>query len=89
MKLDAKHGVSVGTNYTTETAGKEITHYIAESVREKLCLCLSAAKFFSLMLDGSTDSGNICGGITTTFFTREQATAHFVCIMNYKHYVGC
>ncbi len=59
MKLETKHGVSVGTNYTTETAGKEITHYIAESVREKLCLCLSAAKKFSLMLDGSTDSGNI------------------------------
>ncbi len=32
---------------------------IAESVREKLCLCLSAAQFFSLLLDGSTDSGNI------------------------------
>jgi len=59
VKLESKHGVSVGTNYTTETAGKEITHYIAKSVREKLCVCLSAAKFFSLMLDGSTDSGNI------------------------------
>ncbi len=57
VKLEAKHGVSVGTNCTTETAGKEITHYIAESVREKLCLCLNAAKKISLMLDGSTDSG--------------------------------
>ncbi len=47
VKLEAKHGVSVGTNYTTEMASKEITHYIAKNVRrEKLCLCLNATKFF-------------------------------------------
>ena len=33
VKLEAKHGVSIGTNYITETAAMEFTHYIAESVR--------------------------------------------------------
>ena len=41
-------------------AAREFTHYIAESVRHHLCNCLtcSTANFFSLLLDGSTDSGN-------------------------------
>ena len=50
VKLDTKHGVSVCTNYITETVSKEFTHYITESVRARLCLCLSAAKYFSLSI---------------------------------------
>ena len=50
----------MGTNYIhSETAGKEFTHYIVESVRARLCLYLIAAKYFSLTLYGSTDSGSI------------------------------
>ena len=57
-ELEARHGVAIGTTYTNEIAGKTFTHYIAESNRQQL-LELAQAKFFSLLIDGSTDTGNI------------------------------
>ena len=58
-ELEAKHGVNVGTTYCTETAGKSFVHFIAESKRQELALELQKAKFFFLLLDGSTDAGNV------------------------------
>ena len=58
-ELEARHGVSVGTSYRNENAGKEFIHYIAETKREELKQRLGSAKFFSLLIDGSTDKGNI------------------------------
>ena len=58
-ELEAHRGVNVGTAYTNEPAGKTVCHYIAESKREELLKCLAKAKFFSVLMDGSTDSGNI------------------------------
>ena len=55
--LETRHGVSIGTTYTTETAAKSFTGYIAQAQRNKLDL--EKAKFFSLLLDGSTDAGNV------------------------------
>jgi hypothetical protein len=57
--LEAHHGVEFGNSYTNETAGKEMIHYIAESRRQVLMKKLGDASFFSLLLDGSTDKGNI------------------------------
>lgn len=34
-------------------------HYIAEAKRRELSEKLSKARFFSILMDGSTDSGNI------------------------------
>ena len=58
-ELEVHHGVCLGTSYINETAGKEIIHYIAESRRQELKQKLAQAKFFSLLLDGSTDVANI------------------------------
>lgn len=58
-KLERRHGVDVGATYTNENAGKTFCHFIAESQREELAESLSNAKFFSLLMDGSTDKGNI------------------------------
>ena len=55
-ELEARHGLSVGTSYRNENAGKEFIHYIAEM---ELKQRLGSAKFFSLLIDGSTDKGNI------------------------------
>ena len=49
----------VGTNYTTETSARSFIHFIAEAQRKKLVTVLQQAKFFSILLDGSTDSRNI------------------------------
>ena len=53
------HGVQVGTSYLNENAGKDFVHYIAMAKQQVLLQHLTKAKFFSLLLDGSTDKGNI------------------------------
>ncbi len=58
-ELEACHGVAIGTTYTNEIGGKTFTHYIAESNRQQLLERHAQAKFFSLLIDGSTDTGNI------------------------------
>ena len=56
-QLEAKHGVDVGTAYRNENAGKTFCHFIAESKREDLVTKLTKANFFSILMDGSTDTG--------------------------------
>ena len=46
-ELESRHGVSVGTSYVNENAGKEFIHYIAESKRQELRKTLAIAKFFA------------------------------------------
>ena len=58
-ELEAHHGVAIGSTYTNEIAGKNFTHYITESIRKQLFKRLAQAKFFSLLMDGSTDHANI------------------------------
>ena len=58
-ELETQHGVRVGTSYVNQNAGKEFIRYIVESRRQEVKQTLANAKFFSLLLDGSTDTGNI------------------------------
>ncbi len=58
-QLEEKHGVHVGTAYRNQNAGKDFCHFIAESKREELTQKLAKAQFFSILMDGSTDTGNI------------------------------
>ena len=57
-ELEARHRVAIGSVYTNEIACKSFTHFIAESQRRRLLEKLAQAKFFSLLIDGSTDKGN-------------------------------
>ena len=57
--LEARHGVNIRITYTTETTANSFTGYIAQAKRNELVVNLQKAKFFSLLLDGSTDAGNI------------------------------
>ena len=57
-ELEARHGVHLGSSYLHENAGKEFVHHIAESRRQDLLSTISEAKFFSLLIDGSTDQSN-------------------------------
>ena len=50
-ELEARHGVSVGTSYVNESAGKEFIHYIGISRRADLKQRLANAKLFCLLLD--------------------------------------
>ena len=58
-ELEARHGVDLGTSYVNKSAGRTFCHYIAEGRKENLVETLTKAKFFSLMMDGTTDKGNI------------------------------
>ena len=58
-ELEEHHGVKLGSAYKTEIAAKEFAHFIAESKRQELVHTLQSAKFFSLLMDGSNDAGNI------------------------------
>ena len=57
--LESKHGVDLGSAYMNEIAGKTFCHYIAETKRSELKSLISTVKFFSVLMDGSTDKGNI------------------------------
>ena len=63
-ELESHHGVNLGTSYINENAGKEMIHYIAKSRRQELRQKLAKGKFFSLLLDGSSDAANIDNEIT-------------------------
>ena len=58
-EFEARHGVQVGTSYRNENAGKDFVHYIAMAKQQALLQHLTKAKFFSLLLDGSINKGNI------------------------------
>ena len=58
-KLEKRHGVDIGNSYLNKARAQEFTHYIAESQRLQLRRKLKDAKFYSAMIDGSTDAGNI------------------------------
>ena len=58
-QLESKHDVEVGTTYHNVNAGKTFCHFIAEFMRDNLKEILSKAQFFSFLMDGSTDTGNI------------------------------
>ena len=58
-ELQTKHGIDIGkTSYTNETSAKTFIHFIAEAQRQDLFCIIQNAKFYSILLDGSTDTGN-------------------------------
>ena len=58
-ELEKKHGVDIGVAYTNEGSGRMFVHYIAETRRREIVDKINNVKFFSILLDGSTDKGNI------------------------------
>ena len=57
-EMEKKHGVDIRSSYTNERSGRTFVHYIAEAKRQMLVDKITNAKFYSLLLDGSTDTGN-------------------------------
>ena len=54
-----KHGVGLGTGYKNDQACATFVQYIAKDQRLQLVDILSKAKYFSIQIDGSTDSANV------------------------------
>ena len=58
-ELQERHGVDLGSGYKNEKACAMFVDYISLEQRRILMNSLDRARFFSLQLDGSADSGNV------------------------------
>ena len=58
-ELGSCHGVDLGQSYATKDCAKSFTHYIAESQHNAFMGSLSTAHFYSFIMDGTTDAGNV------------------------------
>ena len=58
-ELHERHGVNLGNGYKNEKACATFVDYISLEQQHTIVNLLARAKFFSLQLDGSTDSGNV------------------------------
>ena len=57
--LEARHGCGLGISYKNAGSARSFTYYIAESQRQSFINLFSSVPYFSFLLDGSTDEGNI------------------------------
>ena len=58
-ELQERHGVNLGTGYKNEKACATFVDFISLEQQHIVVNSLAKARFFSLQLDGSTDSGNV------------------------------
>ena len=58
-ELEERHGVDLGFAYKTDVSAKVFTHYIAESQCQSFYESLTQSNFYSFLMDGSTDAGNV------------------------------
>ena len=54
-----RHGVRLGFSYNTRESARSFAYFIAESQRQEFHQMLSSTKFFSFLMDGSTDKGKV------------------------------
>ena len=57
--LEERLGVNVGFSYKTQESAKMFSHYIAENQRQSFLRAFTRSNFYSILMDGPTDSGNI------------------------------
>ena len=57
--LEKRHGVALGVTYLNEKGCVELTSCVGESLEDELKATLAETRYFSILSDGSTDSGVI------------------------------
>ena len=68
-ELELRYGVDLGQAYKTKDSAKLFSHYIAEGQREELLESLSTSCFYSFLMDGSTDKGNVEDELITILYS--------------------
>ena len=58
-ELEVRHGVDLGQAFKTKDSAKVFSHYIAEGQHQELLGSLSTSQFYSFLMDGSADKGNV------------------------------
>lgn len=73
--------MELGQAYITKDSAKSFTHFIAESQRSAFIQSLSSAHFFSFLMDGTTDSGEIENEliVVMAFYKDDKSCSVFQC----------
>ena len=58
-ELENMHGMNLGASYKGSDSAQVFTHFIAEAQRKQFLDTFSEVRFFSFMMDGSVDAGNV------------------------------
>ena len=77
LELESRHGVDLGPAYRTPDSANTFTSYIAKSQRQTFqnALSSSALRFFSFLMDGTTDAGNQEDELIVLLYCSKDATA--------------
>ena len=73
-ELEVRHGVDLGQAYKT----KVFSHCIAEGQRQELLGSLSTSHFYSFLMDGSTDKGNVEDELVVMLYSTKDTVAEVV-----------
>ena len=71
-------GVDSGQVYKTKDLAKNFTHYIAESWWQQFIGSLSNAQFFTFLIDGSIDAGNVEDKVVALLYCRKDDAAEVI-----------
>ena len=77
-ELELRHGVNLGQAYKIKDSAKLFTHYIARSLRQDFISSPTDSKFYSFLMDGSTDSGNVEEELVVIMFCKRDASVEEV-----------
>ena len=89
--FEERHGVDLGSTYKNRDSAPNFIHFIAESQRQCLYATLGSTNLYSILMDGSTDKGQIEDELFVILYceTNEQVmemrtTARYYCEMEPK-----
>ena len=75
--------MNLAVAYQTAKAAKSFTHFIAESQWQQLGIGLNSVKFFSILMDGSTDAGKIESELFLVMFDKDGVDEKVLTKMEY------
>lgn len=77
-ELESRHDVDLGMSYTTKDSAKSFSYYIAQAQRNNFIKILSSSHFYSFLMDGTTDAGNVEDELIVVMGFKKDDTAHEV-----------
>ena len=70
--------MDLGQAYKTKDSAKVFSHFIAEGQRQELLGSLSTSRFYSFLMDGSTDKGNVEDELVVIRYSTKDPVAEVV-----------
>ena len=74
--LEIRHGVDLGQSHKTKDSAKTFITYIAQNQREEFVHSLTkSTRFYSFLMDGSTDVGNVENELIVVLYCKKDVEA--------------